>query len=1214
MADKRLQVILDMAGNLIPNIKSAVGIVTNLESAAKSAGTAVDNIDGKVNVDTSAAENNLKTVEKTAENASKTQTLKIDANTSAAESSLNMIEDDIQGIKDAAVAAGAAIALIGTAGGIEEQSKSIGRVKASVRGWNDELETSVNKIYQISGADWDTVTEATVLVKNQQGLLGGELEHTANQAIKFTSIFGEALPQTIQANSNIVQQFGIDSSTAFDILTRTMQTTGNKGEDLIDTFAEYPQDFKRLGFSAQDMGNMITSALSKGARNSDVFADAVREFGIRMLTSADDAKKAYTALGATTEQQKRWTAGLKEGGPAAKQATTEIVQALMSIQDPMKRQEAGVALFGSKWEDVGPLIGEAMLDGTNYLDDFKGAADQAGKDSSTSFIGNLEKGLRGISPIFGGAIDTIQQFGSEIAMTMAIAGSNIAAAKMTSTTATNAETAATNAGILSQIRARIASTASILTTYSSAAARDVAVGAAMAHAGAIEVNTAAENQGILARIRGTASTVASTVATSARTAATVAASAAQWALNAAMSANPIAIVIIAIVALVGVLIWLWTTNEGFRNALIGAWNAISGAVMPILQAIWNGLTWLWTTLTGLGAAAQQGGANFLNAIVTFFSQLPGRLWTLLLVVLVRIEIWRLQLINYARAAGIGFINNVILFISSLPGRVWAWLWSTILKIAAWATQIREKARQAGQNVVNGVISTITSLPGKVSNTLWNVVNTVTNFGGQAYDAAVKMAGNIWDGFKAGLGIHSPSYLEKAMDQIIDKAHEMPVEMKTVASRLGGIDWQSGSPQIDMPNTPTATSSASAMDAQNLTNSVATANTQYGLLKTTSDLTWSSMVTTAKSGFDSMKNNMKSTLDGIVSSNKVGYSTIQTTTQSTLNSLKSQTDTSMNAVKSSWNGMRNGLVSAAQNIKTNVSSDISKLSSNIASFYRKIRNPALLIAGPGPSGPSSVNIPRMSFAGPSRELDLLDNAPYLPCMDPDGCYAGSWNVSNPNISAIMGRVKGYVPNFPGLGNLGLKVNDFTNSTFPIRGNLSAFTTIADKIISPTRYKFYYNSEGSPQAMLNRGEFNCWDGTMIMGALASAFGLPWEIIHSFWGNTAHVLSKIGGKYFDTTAKQKGYGWTSPSVRIAGPSTPIPSFTEADVIKIELEDNVNLTIKLEDVPNNMDEATLIESFKKIITDSGVLKKLIKNREFMDILKIELSKAANKKKRAGG
>lgn len=63
------------------------------------------------------------------------------------------------------------------------------------------------------------------------------------------------------------------------------------------------------------------------------------------------------------------------------------------------------------------------------------------------------------------------------------------------------------------------------------------------------------------------------------------ATAAQWLLNAAMSANPIGIIVAAIAALVAAFIYLWNTSEDFRNFWLGLWENIKEIVNLAIEAI-----------------------------------------------------------------------------------------------------------------------------------------------------------------------------------------------------------------------------------------------------------------------------------------------------------------------------------------------------------------------------------------------------------------------------------------------------------------------------------------------------------------------------------------------------------------------------------------------------------------------------------------------------
>lgn len=159
---------------------------------------------------------------------------------------------------------------------------------------------------------------------------------------------------------------------------------------------------------------------------------------------------------------------------------------------------------------------------------------------------------------------------------------------------------------------------------------------------AMLANTAAQNGGIIARGRAIAGTVAQKVATLAASAATKAAAAGQWLLNAAMSANPIGLVVLAIAALVAGLVWFFTQTELGQDIIKNVWGFIqsamgavvdwfTGTVVPAwnaaIQAIGGFFNWLWTDVIkpvfdGIGAAITWVWNNVLkptfDAWVWFF--------------------------------------------------------------------------------------------------------------------------------------------------------------------------------------------------------------------------------------------------------------------------------------------------------------------------------------------------------------------------------------------------------------------------------------------------------------------------------------------------------------------------------------------------------------------------------------------------------------------
>jgi len=72
---------------------------------------------------------------------------------------------------------------------------------------------------------------------------------------------------------------------------------------------------------------------------------------------------------------------------------------------------------------------------------------------------------------------------------------------------------------------------------------------------------------------------------------------AQWLFNAAMNANPIILVVTLIAGLVAALVVLWNTNDGFREAVTGAWESIKETFFTVIEAIKTFFTDLWENIT-----------------------------------------------------------------------------------------------------------------------------------------------------------------------------------------------------------------------------------------------------------------------------------------------------------------------------------------------------------------------------------------------------------------------------------------------------------------------------------------------------------------------------------------------------------------------------------------------------------------------------------------
>jgi hypothetical protein len=88
-----------------------------------------------------------------------------------------------------------------------------------------------------------------------------------------------------------------------------------------------------------------------------------------------------------------------------------------------------------------------------------------------------------------------------------------------------------------------------------------------------------------------------TLAVNATTIATGAITAAQWLWNAALTANPIGVVVVAIGALVAGILYAWNTFAGFRAVIMGVWGVIKefGSVIgDVFTGVWEMISGVFT--------------------------------------------------------------------------------------------------------------------------------------------------------------------------------------------------------------------------------------------------------------------------------------------------------------------------------------------------------------------------------------------------------------------------------------------------------------------------------------------------------------------------------------------------------------------------------------------------------------------------------------------
>lgn len=234
--------------------------------------------------------------------------------------------------------------------------------------------------------------------------------------------------------------------------------------------------------------------------------------------------------------------------------------------------------------------------------------------------------------------------------------------------------------------------------------------------------------------------------------------AAQWLLNAAMSANPIGLVVIAIMALIAAFAILWNTSEDFRNFWIGLWEKVK----EVAGAAWESITGFFASAGESIQQAWAGVSQFFAdlwkkikqvfaPVADFFKTMFGNAWTMVQ------NIWTLATYFFDRWwAGIQAIfMPVIEFFSNIFNQAWQgiqsiWnnargffnsIWNNIKSVfngvGSW---FRGKFNDAW-NKIKGVFSGVGNFFGGIWKTIRSKFSDIGTKVGQAIGGAFKTAVN-----------------------------------------------------------------------------------------------------------------------------------------------------------------------------------------------------------------------------------------------------------------------------------------------------------------------------------------------------------------------------------------------------------------------------------------------------------------------------------------
>ncbi len=659
-----------------------------------------------------------------------------------------------------------------------EYQKASNQLQASTGATAEEMENLngvMKNVYANNfGESMEDVANAVSLVRQEMGYFESqdELQKVTQDAITLRDTFDYDLTESVRSAQALMSNFGVSSEEAFDLITAGSQRGLNYSGELLDNISEYSVQFAKLGLSAEDMFTIFDNGVQSGAFNLDKIGDAVKEFSIRAIDGSNTTIDGFTRLGLNADQMAQKFAN---GGETAKNAFFEVIQRIAEMDNSVDQSIVGVDLFGTMWEDLGPTVITqlgSIRDGYNDVagsaeqlsqikyDDLGSAMEGIGRQIQTNLLLPISDKLL---PVFNDLANKLSEAFASGELQASIDKISEAIGGLVS-------------GIAGIVENWLPSIIDLISWIISNAPTIISL------LGGIAVGM---------KVFQIGSSIA-TFVSGFKTAATAVqgVSGAFKAFNSVLNANPIVLIVSVIATLVTALITLWNTNEGFRNAVTTAWNAIctfiSGIVSTIVnfftvtlpQAFQNVINWftqlpgnIWNWLTqtitniinwGLQLAQQanQAVGNFFNNVINWFAQLPGNIWNWLVQVVTNIINWVVEINTQATEGIKNMFNNVINWFKQLPGNIWNWLTQTVSNIVNWVRDMNNKANEGVRNMIDGIINWFKELPGNIIDIGKNMVeglwNGISNAAQWIWDKISGFCSGIVDKIKGFFGIHSPS--------------------------------------------------------------------------------------------------------------------------------------------------------------------------------------------------------------------------------------------------------------------------------------------------------------------------------------------------------------------------------------------------------------------------------------------------------------------------
>lgn len=548
-----------------------------------------------------------------------------------------------------------------------EGDSALGMLEARTGATASEMEGFEDVMYEVYNANYgeslgDVSEKLSTVIQMTDDLDNASLANVTKNAIALEDVFGFDIKESMRGVNSLMDQFGITSDQAFNLIVQGAQKGLNQNDDLLDIINEYSVQFKNAGYSADDMFNMLANGAKSGTWSIDKLGDAVKEYNIRWNdgTSAEALEK----LGLNADEMAEKVEG---GAESSGKAMQQVMTALMCVEDEQERYILGQTLMGTMWEDLGA---ETVLALSNTEGAINSASDAMAQMDSAAY-------------------DTLESSLSQLGRTVKAEVVQPIAEKLTPAIKDSVNFVNERVGpAVEWLLSHLPEVGIILGTIGS-------VIAAMKWGSIV---------GQISKISGAFS-----------------------GFKAAIAAipGPVLAIIAIVAALAAGFMYLWETNEDFRNNVTAVWEELQGSFSELGGKISDMLNQLMPLISEIASTVLTAFGQIAEAVLPILIQLISELLPVIIGLIDQLLPVLTQIIESVLTVLVDVINQLLPLVMQIIEAVLPVLLQLVQAILPIITQIVEAVLPVLIQLINTILPIITQIISAVLPVLVEILNALT---------------------------------------------------------------------------------------------------------------------------------------------------------------------------------------------------------------------------------------------------------------------------------------------------------------------------------------------------------------------------------------------------------------------------------------------------------------------------------------------------------